>query len=709
MKKFFLIMFLSVVMSEYVNAYDQHTHVNITKEAYQLLKIGLGRDIPIMQAHLGDFPIGLGPWQTGLITNGAWREDEEDVVYHYSVYNPPTITGIIPNSFTETMIIRAIPIIGEPDPFVSITHFWEADNGDNIPTTMHGGLRITGIDVTFDMTIPNSYQKMVYYANGGWNVRVQLILYGFPTQSDGSGFCATQWAWVNFKYNSLIDLYTNKNIWVTKVEWLTGQVTTYNSPIRFQKRHWSSLNSYSYSDFFDHLSWEILGRMCHLLQDISVPAHAHIDMHGSDNDLIRQDSYERSFGELHWTAEQVNNLVGGFIDPTNESNPIHYLMYITQQMADHFGSNGPYNGFGNDNFDGNPNADELYFLSAMDVPNLGEPIGETNPLSNSQIKNVRDIMIPQAVRATAGLLYWFAKESGILPPERNISFKNHFVNAGNGGVLYVNNQSVNSPTHTYSVLEGSTINATAPTQILESIIYHFAHWEDGNESSSRTFTVAGDQVHTAYYIGTPLMVTNLHFNRYNPRIQQYITLYWDEHPNEGVTKYEIIRYKKGQPELHIGTVNRGTTTFVDYDYRLASSYSGDELKYGVKACYTPEQTYSIAMKSVMGEGTAINKSAIEDSLSQPLSAENVETLLSNNYPNPFNPSTEIVYQIPTDGVVSIIVYNALGEKVAVLLDEFKVKGKYSIIFNASNLPSGTYFYNIQVGEYSEVNKMLLLK
>ncbi len=74
MKKFFLIMFLSVVMSEYVNAYDQHTHVNITKEAYQLLKIGLGRDIPIMQAHLGDFPIGLGPWQTGLITNGAWRE-----------------------------------------------------------------------------------------------------------------------------------------------------------------------------------------------------------------------------------------------------------------------------------------------------------------------------------------------------------------------------------------------------------------------------------------------------------------------------------------------------------------------------------------------------------------------------------------------------------------------------------------------------------
>jgi len=84
-------------------------------------------------------------------------------------------------------------------------------------------------------------------------------------------------------------------------------------------------------------------------------------------------------------------------------------------------------------------------------------------------------------------------------------------------------------------------------------------------------------------------------------------------------------------------------------------------------------------------------------------------VLSNNYPNPFNPSTTINYSIPKESLVSIVVYNALGEEVAELVNEIKQAGSYQIVFNASSLPSGVYFYNFQVKDFIETKKMILLK
>ena len=80
-----------------------------------------------------------------------------------------------------------------------------------------------------------------------------------------------------------------------------------------------------------------------------------------------------------------------------------------------------------------------------------------------------------------------------------------------------------------------------------------------------------------------------------------------------------------------------------------------------------------------------------------------------NYPNPFNPTTTIAYQIPTDGHVAIKVFDILGRDVATLVDEFKPAGSYTVQFDASRLASGIYFYSIHAGEYTAVKKMLLLK
>ncbi len=86
-----------------------------------------------------------------------------------------------------------------------------------------------------------------------------------------------------------------------------------------------------------------------------------------------------------------------------------------------------------------------------------------------------------------------------------------------------------------------------------------------------------------------------------------------------------------------------------------------------------------------------------------------EYSLKQNYPNPFNPSTKIEFSLPVDGKISIKIFDAAGKEVAVLINEHKNKGNYSLQFNASNLPSGVYFYRLQAGDYLETKKMILLK
>ena len=92
-------------------------------------------------------------------------------------------------------------------------------------------------------------------------------------------------------------------------------------------------------------------------------------------------------------------------------------------------------------------------------------------------------------------------------------------------------------------------------------------------------------------------------------------------------------------------------------------------------------------------------------------AENLpkEFVLSQNYPNPFNPSTVISYQSPAPGHIKLVVYDAIGKEVAVLVDEYKAPGSYEVTFDASGLSSGIYFYKIIAGEFINTKKMVLLQ
>lgn len=83
--------------------------------------------------------------------------------------------------------------------------------------------------------------------------------------------------------------------------------------------------------------------------------------------------------------------------------------------------------------------------------------------------------------------------------------------------------------------------------------------------------------------------------------------------------------------------------------------------------------------------------------------------LGTNYPNPFNPTTTVEYELPEGSHVRLTVYNMLGQEIEVLVDEFRNPGRYAVKWNGSNRASGVYLYRIQAGSYTDVKKMYLVK
>ena len=89
-------------------------------------------------------------------------------------------------------------------------------------------------------------------------------------------------------------------------------------------------------------------------------------------------------------------------------------------------------------------------------------------------------------------------------------------------------------------------------------------------------------------------------------------------------------------------------------------------------------------------------------------------MLYNNYPNPFNPTTNIAFDLNKSSRVSLVIYNLLGEEVKTLVDETKGPGHHVTVWDGTNnfgqgVTSGVYFYTLRTGEIQETQKMVLIK
>ena len=114
--------------------------------------------------------------------------------------------------------------------------------------------------------------------------------------------------------------------------------------------------------------------------------------------------------------------------------------------------------------------------------------------------------------------------------------------------------------------------------------------------------------------------------------------------------------------------------------------------------------YSFRLKMIDNDGTFKYSNEIQTAILLPK-----KFILNQNYPNPFNPNTTIEYSLPNSGNVKLTVYNAIGSKVATIINEFKPAGNYSAQFNGTCIPSGIYFYRLESGTFSTTKKFILLK
>ncbi|HEX7574230.1 MAG TPA: T9SS type A sorting domain-containing protein, partial [Bacteroidota bacterium] len=83
--------------------------------------------------------------------------------------------------------------------------------------------------------------------------------------------------------------------------------------------------------------------------------------------------------------------------------------------------------------------------------------------------------------------------------------------------------------------------------------------------------------------------------------------------------------------------------------------------------------------------------------------------LSQNFPNPFNPSTTIGYGLPRGADVTLVIYNALGQEVAKLVDTHQESGYHEVRFDGTSVASGVYFYRLRAGAFSQTKRLMLVR
>ena len=175
-------------------------------------------------------------------------------------------------------------------------------------------------------------------------------------------------------------------------------------------------------------------------------------------------------------------------------------------------------------------------------------------------------------------------------------------------------------------------------------------------------------------------------------INGIVNLQWTTATETNNQGFEILRTAQNDNQWQlIGFVSGHGTTTETNDY----SFVDGNVQPG---------SYSYRLKQIDFDGTFEYSPVVEVVILSPVDFE-----LSQNYPNPFNPITNIDFRIAKSGFVSLKIYDMLGNKISTLVSKEMNAGEYEIEFDGSNLPSGTYFYRLEAGNYTGTKKMVLLK
>ncbi|MFC1887895.1 T9SS type A sorting domain-containing protein [Candidatus Cloacimonadota bacterium] len=399
--KTLIITLLMLYIYFFLLGHQQEMHQHITRESFQLLRYSFPEDftgLNELAAYLGtdeveniqEDPVVFNSVGALKVVGGSWFEDEYDMVYHYGTYRVPDYNNM-PPWFEELVFSEDFNRAAH----TTITHFWNADFGEDAPTHLNDALEYGDFSINWEFTISkNALKKIRKYINGEYESR---WLYSEPVEWSDYGSCTAN----DFDIPPLLDLYSGNGVLQAVScliegddEWHDTTAPVLDFPASIRKG----------------IVYNLLGRMCHLLQDMSVPAHAHNTSHagiyGMYFDIFESNEMDY-FNEISdWSAFDVYMQYGELIDPYVHEDPIYYLSYFLDQIADFF-PDGEH--AGDSNYDSSiPGLIEVFETLENDL--------QPNELNSENCVYMYNVLIPYAIRATAGLLYWFAVESGQIDP-----------------------------------------------------------------------------------------------------------------------------------------------------------------------------------------------------------------------------------------------------------------------------------------------------
>ena len=176
-----------------------------------------------------------------------------------------------------------------------------------------------------------------------------------------------------------------------------------------------------------------------------------------------------------------------------------------------------------------------------------------------------------------------------------------------------------------------------------------------------------------------------------------VELLWTTASESGMASFEVMRRVHGHEYQKVTSV-AATNSTTESSY----SYVDENVENGTVYEYT------LHMISVNGDVSEL--ASIATAVPSADHAIITEYALKQNFPNPFNPNTSIVFDLPEQNTVNLRVFNSIGQEVATLVNGNLSSGRHTVDFDSKNLASGIYFYTMTAGSgFTATQKMLLLK
>lgn len=246
--------------------------------------------------------------------------------------------------------------------------------------------------------------------------------------------------------------------------------------------------------------------------------------------------------------------------------------------------------------------------------------------------------------------------------------------------------------------------AANSTQSGDNIVFELEQLKAGE---STTFTITNEQAREVLGFATKLELNGLNTGDY-----QITNVSYGSWAQQWMVDYSAIEFQRSvNNKLSIAVAQKGRSGVANIaSGEVIAEITIEALKDWSES--VPVNLYSMNVTESNGENSkAGNSGDINITTDREVNRTDViqDIKLNGNYPNPFNPSTQISFELPDNMHVNITVYNAMGQRVATLLNGELSAGAHEIPFLATNLASGTYLYQLQADGYMKTQKMTLVK